>query len=523
MAEGSGTPKSRGSGSGNPKASRGAKTAGSYGRGRPASGGAGQDRRRSGVGGGARQAGRPAATDGARQPGQSGRSPAARSPRAPAADGVRRGATRDQGRRGPSSSARTGDETRGTTRPTAGDGPRRTSRTAASGEYRSNRSPAGGEYRGRSPASEDGVSRPSPRPAPGEGARGRTSPGGRPGRPAAGGLRRDTAAGSDFRGARRPADTGSRRTTPGDARRRPRPADEGSSSARDGGRDRTSGPARSSARDGRPGDNRAGTRDGRPGDNRAGARDQARPSGGRPDETPGRGHSPGYQVGPQVPDSVSADQLDPQARSQLTSLPNDLADSVARHLVAADLDEDPERGYTYAQAAKRLAARVGVVREACGIAAYRTGRWAEALSELRAARRMTGRDDYLPIMADCERALGRLDRALALVREAKASELERATHIELRIVESGIRRDQGLPAAAVIALQGPELTSGRPPALVRADLLRLCGRVAGGRPRGRGTRLVRSRGRGRYQRRDRRGRAPGRAGRHRIRGPRRRS
>ena len=62
-----------------------------------------------------------------------------------------------------------------------------------------------------------------------------------------------------------------------------------------------------------------------------------------------------------------------------------------------------------------------MVREACGIVAYRTGRWAEALSELRAARRMTGRDDYLPIMADCERALGRLDRALALVREASTA------------------------------------------------------------------------------------------------------
>lgn len=134
---------------------------------------------------------------------------------------------------------------------------------------------------------------------------------------------------------------------------------------------------------------------------------------------------------------------------------------MARYLVAADLAEDPEQGYGYAQAAKRLAARVGVVREACGIAAYRTSRWAEALSELRAARRMTGRDDYLPIMADCERALGRLDRALALVREAKATELERVTEIELRIVESGIRRDQGLPEAAVIALQVPELTAGR--------------------------------------------------------------
>lgn len=129
--------------------------------------------------------------------------------------------------------------------------------------------------------------------------------------------------------------------------------------------------------------------------------------------------------------------------------------------MAAGLADDPEQGYAYAQAAKRLAARVGVVREACGIAAYQTGRWAEALAELRAARRMTGRDDYLPMMADCERALGRPDRALALVREANTAQLDRAMQIELLIVESGIRRDQGLPEAAVVVLQVPELTSGR--------------------------------------------------------------
>ena len=129
--------------------------------------------------------------------------------------------------------------------------------------------------------------------------------------------------------------------------------------------------------------------------------------------------------------------------------------------MAAGLAEDPERGYQYAQAARRLAARVGVVREVSGIAAYRTGRWAEALSELRAARRMTGRDDYLPMMADSERALGRPDRALALVREADVGTLGRAAQIELLIVESGIRRDQGLADAAVVVLQVPELTSGR--------------------------------------------------------------
>jgi len=168
-----------------------------------------------------------------------------------------------------------------------------------------------------------------------------------------------------------------------------------------------------------------------------------------------------YPSGPRLPDTITAQQLDPEARAQLHSLPNDLADTVARYLVAAGTAEDPERGYEYAQTARRLAARVGVVREASGIAAYQTGRWAEALSELRAARRLTGRDDYLPLMADSERALGRLDRALAVIREADTSTIDRATQIELRIVESGIRRDQGLTDAAVIALQVPELTSGR--------------------------------------------------------------
>jgi hypothetical protein len=129
--------------------------------------------------------------------------------------------------------------------------------------------------------------------------------------------------------------------------------------------------------------------------------------------------------------------------------------------VAAELESDPEQGYRYAQAARQLAARIGVVREVNGIMAYRTGRWAEALAELRAARRLTGRGEYLPLLADSERALGRLDRALELVRSDEAKRLPRASQIELRIVESGIRRDQGLADAAVLVLQVPELSDGR--------------------------------------------------------------
>ncbi len=129
--------------------------------------------------------------------------------------------------------------------------------------------------------------------------------------------------------------------------------------------------------------------------------------------------------------------------------------------MAAELATDPEQAYRFAQAARHLAARIGVVREVNGIMAYRTGRWAEALAELRAARRMTGRGEYLSLMADSERALGRLDRALELAHSDDARRLPRAAQVELRIVESGVRRDQGLADAAVLALQVPELSDGR--------------------------------------------------------------
>ncbi|HKB29435.1 MAG TPA: tetratricopeptide repeat protein [Streptosporangiaceae bacterium] len=148
-------------------------------------------------------------------------------------------------------------------------------------------------------------------------------------------------------------------------------------------------------------------------------------------------------------------------RAELKTLPRELADRVARHLGAADEASDPELAYQHALAARKLAARVGVVREACGVAAYLAGMWADALSELRAARRLTGRSSYTAIMADCERALGRYDRALAVLTGPDTATADRAERVELRIVESGVRRDMGAADAAVVTLQLPELTDGR--------------------------------------------------------------
>ena len=164
---------------------------------------------------------------------------------------------------------------------------------------------------------------------------------------------------------------------------------------------------------------------------------------------------------PRIPDSITEDQLSRDVREELGGLSSDRAAAVGRYLVAAELASDAEQGYRYAQAAKKLAARVGVVREVSGVMAYKSGRWAEALTELQAGRRMTGRNDYLPLMADSERGLGRLDRALDVVHSAEAKRLPRASQIELRIVESGIRREQGLADAAVLALEVPELTDGK--------------------------------------------------------------
>ena len=161
-----------------------------------------------------------------------------------------------------------------------------------------------------------------------------------------------------------------------------------------------------------------------------------------------------------LPEGVSAEQLDPQARAELRTLPADLADAVAAWMVAAAAEPDPDRAYEFAVRARKLAARVGVVRETAGVAAYRAGRWADALAELRTARRLTGRASYLPLMADAERALGRADRALALIHDPDTRRLDRATQIELLIVESGIRRDQGRAAAGAVVLQVPELTDG---------------------------------------------------------------
>ncbi|MFJ9610741.1 hypothetical protein ACIRS1_30815 [Kitasatospora sp. NPDC101176] len=148
-------------------------------------------------------------------------------------------------------------------------------------------------------------------------------------------------------------------------------------------------------------------------------------------------------------------------RQELKSLPKTLADDVARNLVmvARMLDSEPEEAYQYSRIALRLASRVAAVREAAGFASYMTQRYSEALTEFRAARRMTGRADLWPVMADCERGLGRPERALAMAGEPEVKQLDKAGQVEMRLVAAGARTDMEQFDAAVVTLQSPELAS----------------------------------------------------------------
>jgi tetratricopeptide (TPR) repeat protein len=164
----------------------------------------------------------------------------------------------------------------------------------------------------------------------------------------------------------------------------------------------------------------------------------------RPQEPPRPGLARSAQE-PALPEGVDTRTLHRAVRAELRSLPKDLAEIVAGHLVLAGqlVDSEPELAYAHAEAARRRAARLPIVREAAAETAYAAGHYDVALSEFRALRRMTGSEDYLPVMADCERALGRPQNALKLAKESERHDLDPALRIEMTIVEAGARADLG--------------------------------------------------------------------------------
>ena len=162
---------------------------------------------------------------------------------------------------------------------------------------------------------------------------------------------------------------------------------------------------------------------------------------------------------PEIPEDAKPGDLDRIARNELKTLAKDNAEGVAQHLVMAArlIETDPALAHRHALSAARRAGRIGVVRETLAITAYATGDFALALRELRTYRRITGRDDQLPMMVDSERGVGRPEKALELGRSVPRASLAVPVQVELAIAMSGARLDLGQVDAALIELQIPQL------------------------------------------------------------------
>jgi hypothetical protein len=166
-----------------------------------------------------------------------------------------------------------------------------------------------------------------------------------------------------------------------------------------------------------------------------------------------------HHEAPEIPDDVTPKQLDRIALNELKTLSKENAEGVAKHLVmvARLIESDPQLAHQHAISAARRAGRIGIARETLAITAYALEDYALALRELRTYRRITGRDDQLPMMVDSERGLGRPERALELGRSVPRASLDVPVQVELAIAMSGARLDLGQPDAALTELQIPQL------------------------------------------------------------------
>ena len=244
-----------------------------------------------------------------------------------------------------------------------------------------------------------------------------------------------------------------------------RGSDRGGSGSRGG-----SGKRYGSGRDDRRGsdrDSRGGSgkrygsgRDDRRGSGRDSGRRYDSDRGGRSRDRDSRPRTPA----PPVDEDFDYASLDRTIRRDLRSLPTGLAESVGGQLFMAArlVDTDPALALKHAQHAQQLASRVACVRETLAVTAYANADYQVAKREATTVRRMTGDDSWLAMIADCERGLGRPERAVDLLRSSDLDSLPIADRVEALIVLAGARQDMGDTDAALAVLDGKLLRSAKP-------------------------------------------------------------
>jgi tetratricopeptide (TPR) repeat protein len=155
--------------------------------------------------------------------------------------------------------------------------------------------------------------------------------------------------------------------------------------------------------------------------------------------------------------------------SRQATLPRDLVDEVRRATRPQDQEQvlsrlsraiellergDSGAAVVEAEKAKKQANRSAGVREVLGLAYYGQGRWQDAVTELKAYRRISGRPDQNHLIADSLRGLGKPHEAVPLAEEAlRDRAVPASAKAEAVIVAAAALADQGRVAEALAFLR----------------------------------------------------------------------
>ncbi|HEY2214995.1 MAG TPA: tetratricopeptide repeat protein, partial [Acidimicrobiales bacterium] len=95
---------------------------------------------------------------------------------------------------------------------------------------------------------------------------------------------------------------------------------------------------------------------------------------------------------------------------------------------------------------------VAAVREITGLAAYRTGKWRDAVKHLQAYATLTDSNEHLPVLMDCQRALRKPKKVAELWNELRQSSPEPDVLAEGRIVAAASLAESGDLQSAITML-----------------------------------------------------------------------
>lgn len=149
-----------------------------------------------------------------------------------------------------------------------------------------------------------------------------------------------------------------------------------------------------------------------------------------PSQNPYTARRPGE---PKMPKGLEWAMLSKEDRERLRGLSKEHAENIGLHILAAYAleEENPELALEYAKWAAKQASRIDFSRETLAFVSYRQGDYKLAAKEFRTAMRMNGYLDYLPFIADCERGLGNLDKALEICMSDEAKSLKGEVKAEM--------------------------------------------------------------------------------------------